>query len=149
MNSQAKTADRSAAKSGSASCRLTNDERDWMLSLTDSELRRLLQQMPPASRKIILSELRDHPTPRERTQQQAEASLHEFVRQAWPVVESQVDFVDNWHIAALCQHLEAVTGQLFTNGCPTATDPLPDADPLTPSPSPTRGIGLYTSRIFR
>lgn len=38
----------------------------------------------------------------------AESSLHEFVKQAWNEVES-VPFVDNWHIRAICEHLEAVT----------------------------------------
>ncbi len=35
-------------------------------------------------------------------------SLHEFVRQAWPHLETDIAFVDNWHIQALCEHLEAV-----------------------------------------
>ncbi len=105
MNTRAKTVDPSALKSGSETSRLTNDERDWMLSLNDSELMAFLKPMAPAARAALLAELRDHPTPRER----AEASLHEFVKQAWPVVESRVDFVDNWHIAGLCRHLEAVT----------------------------------------
>lgn len=39
----------------------------------------------------------------------AEASLHEFVKQAWPIVEKAVKFRDNWHIKGLCLHLEAVT----------------------------------------
>lgn len=38
----------------------------------------------------------------------AEKTLHEFVKQAWRFVES-VDFVDSWHIKAICDHLEAVT----------------------------------------
>lgn len=37
----------------------------------------------------------------------AEASLYEFVKQAWPSIEGNVSFVDNWHIKALCEHLEA------------------------------------------
>ena len=105
MNTPAKTADRSARSSASASSLLTNVERDWMLSLDESELTAFLRSIPPASRPALLCELRDHKTPLER----AETSLHEFVKQAWPHVESRVDFVDNWHIAALCRHLEAVT----------------------------------------
>lgn len=42
----------------------------------------------------------------------AERSLIEFIRQAWPIVES-APFIDNWHISAICEHLEAVTrGQI-------------------------------------
>lgn len=40
----------------------------------------------------------------------AEKSLHEFVKQAWPYVEPEAQlFVDNWHIRAICEHLEAIT----------------------------------------
>jgi hypothetical protein len=39
-------------------------------------------------------------------------SLYEFVRQGWAEVEA-VPFVDNWHIGAICEHLQAVTaGQI-------------------------------------
>lgn len=38
----------------------------------------------------------------------AKKSLHEFVRQAWHVVEPEIPFADNWHIKAICDHLEAV-----------------------------------------
>lgn len=41
--------------------------------------------------------------------QAAEQSLHEFVKQAWPVVDPAHKFIDNWHIAAICDHLSAVT----------------------------------------
>ncbi len=37
-----------------------------------------------------------------------EKSLHEFVRAAWAQIEP-VEFVDGWHLHALCAHLEAVT----------------------------------------
>lgn len=39
----------------------------------------------------------------------AEASLYEFVRQAWHVVEPGVPFVDGWHLRIICEHLEAIT----------------------------------------
>lgn len=45
----------------------------------------------------------------ERTRRAAEASLYEFVRQAWGVVEPGVPFVPSWHIEAICEHLEAIT----------------------------------------
>jgi predicted phage terminase large subunit-like protein len=37
----------------------------------------------------------------------AEQSLHEFVRQAWSIVEPDREFRDNWHVRAICEHLEA------------------------------------------
>lgn len=45
---------------------------------------------------------------------QAEASLcrrslARFVRKAWPIVEPGIDICWNWHLDAICQHLEAVT----------------------------------------
>jgi predicted phage terminase large subunit-like protein len=36
-------------------------------------------------------------------------SLHVFLRRYWPVVEPGTEFVDNWHISAICEHLEAVS----------------------------------------
>ena len=39
----------------------------------------------------------------------AQRSLHEFIKQAWHVVEPDRPFVDNWHIRAICSHLEAVS----------------------------------------
>lgn len=38
----------------------------------------------------------------------AETSFHEFIKQAWHVIEGNLPFVDGWHIQALCEHLEAV-----------------------------------------
>jgi predicted phage terminase large subunit-like protein len=38
----------------------------------------------------------------------AEDSLHEFVRQAWPVLEPSTAFVDNWHLHLVCEYLEAL-----------------------------------------
>ena len=37
----------------------------------------------------------------------AEKSLHKFVRQAWEHVDPD-PFVDGWHLAAICAHLEAI-----------------------------------------
>jgi predicted phage terminase large subunit-like protein len=37
------------------------------------------------------------------------ATLAGFVREAWHVLEPQAAYVHNWHIDAICQHLEAVT----------------------------------------
>jgi predicted phage terminase large subunit-like protein len=45
--------------------------------------------------------------------ERARRSLSRFVREAWPVVEPGIEFIDNWHIGAICDHLEAVTaGQI-------------------------------------
>lgn len=44
--------------------------------------------------------------------EEARRSLHAFVKLYWSVIES-APFVDNWHIHAVCEHLEAVTrGQI-------------------------------------
>lgn len=44
----------------------------------------------------------------------AERSLHQFVKHfAWPVLNPGREFLDNWHLAAIAEHLEAVTaGQI-------------------------------------
>lgn len=39
----------------------------------------------------------------------ARRNFYEFVKQAWHVVEPERPFSDNWHILALCNHLQAVT----------------------------------------
>jgi phage terminase large subunit-like protein len=36
-----------------------------------------------------------------------ESSLYEFVKYAWPYVEGENLYIDNWHVEALCDHLEA------------------------------------------
>lgn len=42
-----------------------------------------------------------------------EESLHSFLQFAWPIVEPGRPFIDNWHLRAICAHLEAVTsGQI-------------------------------------
>src|SRR5262249_25910100 len=45
--------------------------------------------------------------------EKARRSFREFVRQAWPILEPSVEFVDGLHIGAICAHLQAVTeGQI-------------------------------------
>ena len=39
---------------------------------------------------------------------QAEKSLHSFIKQMWSEMDS-AKFKDNWHIKAICEHLQAVT----------------------------------------
>jgi predicted phage terminase large subunit-like protein len=41
--------------------------------------------------------------------EKARRSLYEFVRQAWPVLEPEVAFVDGLHVHAICEHLQSVT----------------------------------------
>lgn len=36
-----------------------------------------------------------------------ESSLYEFVKYAWPYVEGENAYSDNWHVKAICDHLEA------------------------------------------
>ncbi|HXY33977.1 MAG TPA: hypothetical protein VEI07_07095 [Planctomycetaceae bacterium] len=90
---------------GSPTPPLTNDERDWLLSASDCELEEWLSQLPSEEADLVLSQLQTHKIPKER----AEASLHEFVLQAWPIVEPDCAFIDGWHIHAICEHLEAVS----------------------------------------
>lgn len=46
---------------------------------------------------------------REKDRRNASASLYEFVKQSWAVVEPGVPFVGSWHIETICEHLEAVS----------------------------------------
>lgn len=46
----------------------------------------------------------------EKLRRAASASLYEFVKQSWHVVEPGVPFIPSWHIQEICEHLEAVTG---------------------------------------
>lgn len=42
-------------------------------------------------------------------------SLADFVRQAWHVVEPSTPLIWNWHVPAICDHLEAVTAKQIQN----------------------------------
>jgi predicted phage terminase large subunit-like protein len=57
-------------------------------------------------------------------------SLLAFMREAWPLVERR-PFSDNWHIGAICEHLEAVTAgeirRLIVNVPPRSTKSLTTA----------------------
>jgi len=46
--------------------------------------------------------------------EQAKRSLHRFFTDfAWPVLQPGTQYVDNWHVHAICEHLEAVSlGQI-------------------------------------
>jgi len=45
----------------------------------------------------------------------AERSLAEFSKQAWPIVEPKRVYQHNWHIDAICEHLEAVANGEIRN----------------------------------
>lgn len=45
----------------------------------------------------------------------AERTFHEFAKQAWHVIEPGTPFLDNWHIEAICLHLEAVVDGRIRN----------------------------------
>ena len=46
---------------------------------------------------------------REQDRRNASASLYEFVKQSWHVVEPGIPFIASWHIEIICEHLEAVS----------------------------------------
>lgn len=54
--------------------------------------------------------------------------LHQFIREAWPVLEPAVPFRDNWHIGEIADHLEAVSRgeltRLLVNVSPGTTKSL-------------------------
>ena len=45
----------------------------------------------------------------------AEQHLHEFLRQAWFILEGRHSYSDNWHIDAISEHLEAVSKRQIKN----------------------------------
>ncbi len=49
------------------------------------------------------------------TKRLCEVSFYDFVRQAWPLVEPDMEFRDNWHIQALCVHMQAVAEGAIKN----------------------------------
>lgn len=38
---------------------------------------------------------------------EAQSSLYDFLKQAWPIIEGKTPFIDGWHIQAISEHLEA------------------------------------------
>jgi predicted phage terminase large subunit-like protein len=45
----------------------------------------------------------------------AERSLCSFVKQAWHVTEPSTPYIHNWHIDAICEHLQAVSNNQISN----------------------------------
>jgi predicted phage terminase large subunit-like protein len=50
----------------------------------------------------------------EQKKRNASASLYEFVKQSWHVVEPGIPFVPSWHIQEICEHLESVSAGEIT-----------------------------------
>jgi len=46
----------------------------------------------------------------------ARGGLHEFIRQFWHVIEPGNPFIDNWHIGAMCEFIEAIYSLQIRNG---------------------------------
>src|SRR5438270_9587046 len=46
--------------------------------------------------------------------EKARRSFQAFVKQAWPVLEPNVEFVEGIHIDAICEHLQAVTERSYS-----------------------------------
>ena len=44
-----------------------------------------------------------------------EASLHEFITHAWPIIEPTTNFIDGWHLHCMCEHLEALAAGEIPN----------------------------------
>lgn len=55
-----------------------------------------------------LYEARDTAEARE-DRERLSLSLHDFVKAAFPIIKPERPFHDNWHVQAICAHLEAVT----------------------------------------
>lgn len=49
------------------------------------------------------------PDEESRRADEARSSLEAYVREAWKAVEPETPYHDNWHVGAVCYHLEAVT----------------------------------------
>jgi predicted phage terminase large subunit-like protein len=41
--------------------------------------------------------------------QRCRLSLYEFVKHAWEIIDPGVKFIENWHVKAICDHLQSVT----------------------------------------
>ncbi len=58
----------------------------------------------PLSPAVMLDMVR-----KEQLRRAASASLYEFVKQSWAVVEPGIPFIESWHIEQICEHLEALS----------------------------------------
>ena len=63
--------------------------------------------MPPDLLDVVDAEL-----DRRQVSEEAAAlslSLPDFVKAAWPALKPDDEYLHNWHLDAICEHLEAVT----------------------------------------
>ena len=67
------------------------------------------KQTETNSDSSLLLDLQQEMVLQELDRADSEASLLNFIRLAWPVLEPERLFVLNWHIEAICDHLEAVS----------------------------------------
>jgi predicted phage terminase large subunit-like protein len=78
--------------------------------------RQLLLTLPVV--EGILSKSKESPNrakPLKVPNKDPETSLIEFIRQAWHVLEPATPFVPGWHLDAIAEHLQAVTGGQIQN----------------------------------
>lgn len=69
-----------------------------------------MQARKPTAAELIAELRRRH---EQRAALEVPTSLHGFIRAAWPLVVPNAEFVDNWHVGAIAEHLEAQSrGQL-------------------------------------
>ena len=66
-----------------------------------------MNKLPPP---ILLEAIRER-----KSTLAAERSLIEFTKQAFKIIEPGSTFVDNWHLRAIADHLEAMTNNEFSN----------------------------------
>lgn len=59
--------------------------------------------------KFLQGQVNPNQLLRELDKADAEASLMNFIKLAWPILEPGREFVEGWHIGAICEHLEAVS----------------------------------------
>jgi predicted phage terminase large subunit-like protein len=48
------------------------------------------------------------PTEEELLKSICEDSLHDYIQAAWKIIEPGITYIDNWHIEAICEYLQAV-----------------------------------------
>ena len=72
--------------------------RDLLGQLGPEQVRSLVAKFDPGELRALEHDLAES----------ARRSLAEFVRQAWPIVEPGTPLRWNWHVDAVCSHLEAV-----------------------------------------
>lgn len=74
---------------------------DNLLGFDVGELDRILQRASPETVAATLIELRDA------SKRRSERSLYDFIQCGWHAMDPD-QFVGNWHIEEICEHLEAV-----------------------------------------